>query len=437
VAKDQELAAATGTTKRKVIAIAIFILSTGALAVIEYKKLLDDHATVKSVTEHVLTAFVAAAVVGFFYEMAGHAKRLEELLANVRLTSDRFLERLAALSETSEQRLQGYAKLLQQMLDQVQLTSGRFLERLAAITEDGERRLNEFVALVQREADVALPIALGKIFQGTPTDAKLLSRTEILLKSIRAIHTRGLWIDKISLLFIGELLDYASANADELASSDILKGHAMKLKLPLSSVVLADKILGGEMSVLENGDSYLVLSDFASWALPAEATLAEHDTESSLSQLSKATLSAATIEKGVAVKRLFCKFATDTFLTNARAEEILKRQWTLSHESPRREDGQPWYQVGILTRAMVDRVGLVPKHRGVFIHGDQAICFSPANPHLNLMAFEMASAETERLAFEKFWRMSVQSSFRDVEGQVTERNLDQVLAELGPSWWMA
>jgi len=401
------------------LAVSAFVIGVGGLSALDrWHSVLNE--SVHLVLEHVAMAFVVAGIVGFGYEYSDHVKRLREIVDRLEKSAEQAITNLSAATDAQMRRF----------------------------TDETARRIDEFVKLLRSEADIALPMAFAKIFADTPPDARLEDRSNDLYGAIKDIRRRKLWIDSISLRFIGEFLDYASRIAKKLASEGIQTGETLTLELPISSLTLADKILADEMRALHAGDAYLVVSDFGSWCWPPEL---QEEKEASthqsfaLSEFEKATVAAVETydsernSGGVIVKRLFCRFNGDRGVSRQEAETVLRLHWAAATQSALQENGLHFYQVGFLHRRAFADLGVEQVHRGMFVHEQQALCFMPTGPRLSEMKLDMVKdVKKRRDEFERLWARALK--FEEIQqgptgNRVITRGVDDILATLGRNWW--
>jgi len=310
--------------------------------------------------------------------------------------------------------LRGNDRLIKKLVSELTAMAETQHTKLAEI---GEAHFEKMAAMVNRSSREALPEVLQEVFKDR--DPRLYANTIAIIDSFEKMGSTQSWTDRVALRFVGDLFQYVSDNATNLAKATA-PGGAYDITLPRSASQLADTILAGQMDQLVEGDSYIVVSDLSSW-------------RDGLSEFFSATVRA--LEKRVKVRRLVCPFDEDRLLKQTEIDEFFQRHWD---EKIFRDwldaDGLPMYELAILTRReVVSNKNLSIEHVGVFHHAKEIACFEPRQSDLSRMTFSTED-KLDKKVLEKLWPKA-HANYR-VEGkEVHLVSRREIVKTLGKDWW--
>jgi hypothetical protein len=151
--------------------------------------------------------------------------------------------------------------------------------------------------------------------------------------------------------------------------------------LPATAAALADEILADELRAMRDGDSYRVVTDFATWR-----------SDQLPSFLGALTEILKTDKVAITVERVFCVFDQDLTLSSDEALDILQNHWRLAHDTQNKH--KVHYNVGVSLRKPHE-------HVGIFSHSNLTTCFNPTGSG-DLAKFTI-SLNRSSSEFERHW----------------------------------
>lgn len=315
------LAAVIRSWRRLALAFAIGASLLTAATLLEGKSF--DHVAVSGL-EHLGMAFFVAAIAVFGYEWQSHYK---ELFAKIKEVN-------TAISDLRE--------------------------------------------LVKSEARVTIEKGLHALF---PDDSHELNRQirvslQHIVQSIDVTEAARAWNRDVYIALVAGMLKSAS---DSSRLTDVLPNQTGWFELTIPTATeLADFMLAAQMNALQQGDKYIVVSDFSSWTAATD-----------LDAFKRATQNA--FAKGVTVMRLFAPFPHDGSISIDRALDALEDHWAIAREN------SSAYVVGLTVES-------VTEHEGVFLHGTRMIKFRPMDRHLRRIDFFQRENDPSVIqTFEKLW----------------------------------
>jgi len=272
-----------------------------------------------------------------------------------------------------------------------------FRDRVSELSD----RVRELVIINAKEAEQHWPTVLSRRLGGDKADAVHLEVQNRITLIVDAINTldREQWAASfVSAKSISVLLGYASRAADALAKAHP-SGGQHTLFLPKTSASIADDILTEQLYALNDGDSYDVVSDFATWA------------RGDIPKFWTATKKVL-VAKAVTVRRVFVHFEYDSDLPLDKAYGALQKHWRLAETTRRnwiaallghspRGGVIPRYQVGVCLNESN------PRHVGIFRYGGRAVRFEPRSAG-DLSEIDISRAEGNGL-FDKLWPNAIKS----------------------------
>ncbi|HEV7667596.1 MAG TPA: hypothetical protein VGS22_03665 [Thermoanaerobaculia bacterium] len=192
--------------------------------------------------------------------------------------------------------------------------------------------------------------------------------------------------------FISSLLRVV-VNKNLKAFSDLTTGSTALFHVPASAAVLADDALSAQMTALDTGDSYDVVSDLRTWQ------------EGQLAGFQAATEAAA--NRGVRIRRLFnLAHNNNRGLSADTVQKILENHVESMAKTARLDGSDPPYQVRVLTKKNVKDLHVADTHFGIFCLKDgPALNFQFVLGNLSEIVISPATrgANSKHDEFERLW----------------------------------
>jgi hypothetical protein len=229
---------------------------------------------------------------------------------------------------------------------------------------DHSRRLAEIQdqlsKLLQEKGVAALDHSLAALLPDDGKEAVNLRKYLLdIVRGLSQLHGSSMWARDGYLACLGQFLEVVRNNVRSL--SNLVPSEPSEHLYSLGGELTADGLLAAQMSALEAGDSYEVISHLESWT---DGRLAKLHRESGLA-----------LKRGVKIKRLF-NLARDC----AMLEPESVRRILMQHLEYKK--GRGAYQVRVLLRSHISQG--IPKHLRQRIESVQAAFFKHKNGRIRI-----------------------------------------------------
>jgi len=238
--------------------------------------------------------------------------------------------------------------------------------------------LGDLKDIVRGQAHVGIDAGLRALFPDETHELNRQIRTSLksIVTTVDVSETEHQWNRDVYIA----LVTGALTSVADFSRIGVELGKATSvctLRIP-SAAELADFMLAAQMSCMQAGDEYKVVSDFSSWA-------------TGLSHFMEATERGAA--RGVVVTRIFYPFPYDASVGVDGAIDVLEKHRALAKRYPGA------YRVAITTASSV-----VATHEGIFVHGNSVLKFRPLDRELRRIEFLQQQKDTiSTESVEKVW----------------------------------